>query len=114
MTFSARFQSGAKQATVSASCTGEAGRRCGLRFNPTDDGDVTSIKGFCASAMQSVIKARHSIQAKRPGPEALPAENDGYQDAMRCFATALTLMEQAQMMAVKGLFAQRNATEQHD
>ena len=61
------------------------------------------IKGFCAAAMQSVIEAREVMRREFDSRDATAAESVGFNDAMRCYATALTHLEAAQMFAVKGL-----------
>ena len=66
-----------------------AKKRCGVSFNPTNSGDVNRVKLFMAAAM-SVIEEQKD-----------KAVGD---DQRRCFESAMTQLESAQMFAVKGLF----------
>ena len=105
MSFSASF-SGPFGASVSAASVEEAGRRCGLHFNPAGNPAIDAVKGFAAAAMQAVINTRTAEQARfaaLDNPDR--AERDRHNDAMRCFATALTQIESGQMFAVKGIAA---------
>ena len=87
----------------------EAGRRCAIGFNPSGHAPTALIKGFCAAAMQSVIEAREVMRREFDSRDSTAAESVGFNDAMRCYATALTHLEAAQMFAVKGLHAVKNA-----
>ena len=108
MSFSATYRPPeGEEIHVGAPHDGEAGRRCALGFNPSGDFATDKIKGFHAAAMQSVIDQRD--QLAQPDVDASTAEKAGYHDAMRCFATALTHLEAAQMFAVKGRHAPKNA-----
>jgi len=73
---------------------GVGAARCGVKFNPDGNANVDRLKTLAAAFMEACGK----LQA---------AADDG--DAKRCFATAMTNMESAQMFAVKGLFTKRNA-----
>lgn len=75
---------------------GVGAARCGLRFNPDENHDVRRIKTLAAALMQELENYKNSREA-----------DDG--DGKRCFATAMTELESAQMFAVRGLFARRNA-----
>ena len=70
--------------------------RCGLKFNPDENPDVRRIKSVAAALME---------QFNTHLQDRLPDDSDG----KRCFATAMTHLESAQMFAVKGLFTRRNA-----
>lgn len=70
--------------------------RCGLKFNPDENFDVRRIKSVAAALMEQF---NTYLQSR------LPDDADG----KRCFATAMTHLESAQMFAVKGLFTRRNA-----
>ena len=97
---------------VTVTKTEEAGRRCGIWFNPNQDERVEKIKGFMACAMQAVIEARDAIEEDRKsaidwtsqGPNA---DREAMMDMYRCMEIALTHLETAQMFAVKGLFHSR-------
>ena len=118
MSYSGSACSGEEIHNVGGSSTDEAGRRCAIGFNPSNHAPTDKIKSFCACAMKAVIDERNSMVGKfsnrkeelagkgQPVPQA---EIDGNNDAMRCFATALTQLEHAQMIAVKGLHAPKNA-----
>ena len=67
--------------------------RCGVKFNPDGNADVNKLKTLAAAFMQACS-------------EMSQVQDDS--DASRCFHTAMTLMESAQMFAVKGLFTKRN------
>ena len=64
--------------------------RCGVGFNPSSNEEVDILKVLSAALMDHIasLKELH--------------EGDG--DAQRCFSTAQTQLEAAQMFAVKGLF----------
>ena len=66
-------------------------RRCGVRFNPSQDRKVAVIKGLAAALMEVIADEQLHLD---------PDDGDG----KRCMATALTYLEAAQMFAVKGLF----------
>ena len=70
--------------------------RCGLKFNPDENPDVRRIKSMAAALME-----QFNVHLQ----DRLPDDADG----KRCFATAMTQLESAQMFAVKGLFTRRNA-----
>ena len=70
--------------------------RCGLKFNPDENFDVRRIKSVAAALME-----QFNVHLQ----DRLPDDSDG----KRCFATAMTHLESAQMFAVKGLFTRRNA-----
>jgi len=67
--------------------------RCALSFNPDENPDVARLKALAAGFMQAC--SEHQKEAGDP-------------DARRCFETAMTQIEAAQMFAVKGLFTKRN------
>ena len=73
-----------------------AAARCGIKFNPSEDRGVKRLKSLAAGFMQACDDYKASRQ---------PDDGDG----KRCFATAMTDAESAQMFAVKGLFTRRNA-----
>ena len=83
----------------------EATRRCALAFNPSAHMPTARLKAFFAAAMQAVDDERQALL------ETEPPATTGHGDAMRCFATAMTHLEAAQMFAVKGLHARANAGE---
>ena len=85
--------------TTSQYCypTDTGAARCGYSFNPGENEDVKQIKGLAAGLMQR-LASQHG----------LCMEEKDFEGA-RCFATAMTQLESAQMFAVKGLFAKRNA-----
>ena len=95
----------------------EPTRRTALKFNPAGDAITTEVKALCAAAMAGVIKARDKFESKyradlqaNPVPGApSPAQLRGLEDGLRCFETALTQLESAQMFAVKGIYAPKNA-----
>lgn len=96
----------------------EACRRCAMGFNPSGDEATHKIKGFCVGAMRVILDERERMQGVfqerkqelEDGGGIMPqVEIDGHNDAMRCFATALTHLETGQMFAVKGLHAPKNA-----
>ena len=107
MSFSVTASINGRQHSVGESSTEEAGRRCALSINPNCDPVTEAIKVFHAAAMERVIRARNAIP--RPADDATSSEKAAYGDAMRCFATALTHLETAQMFAVKGLHTRSNA-----
>ena len=103
---------------VSGSGTDEAGRRCALGFNPGTHEATDKIKVMCAGAMKAIIDERTAAhdafqkrvaEVKEKGQILRDAEQEAYGDAMRCFATALTDIEKAQMAGVKGLHTRANA-----
>ena len=104
-------------ADLSFTTGSEPTRRTALKFNPTGDAITTEVKALFAAAMAGVIKAREAVDAKyhadaqeEPVPGApTQAQRTGNYDAMRCFETALTQLESAQMFAVKGIYAPKNA-----
>ena len=101
MSFVATYSGpGVERAELGDSITGEAGARCAIGFNPSQHVPTAVIKGFMAAAMQSVINERNNTQ--KPSAGASHVEISAYSAAMRCFATALTQLETAQMFAVKG------------
>lgn len=119
MSFQATFDDGEGAAvSVSAAHDGEAGRRCGLKFNPGQHEGTRTVKGFCASAMQSIINQRDRIQAEH-AKRAKEAEEAGealdmrefaaFDDSMRGIKHALDLLEDAQMNGVKALYTRANA-----
>lgn len=70
----------------------EAWERSSMSFNPSENEDVTSIKALTAGLMECVAGLRdRAIEEQRSG-------------RARCFSTAMTHLEAAQMFAVKGLF----------
>ena len=75
---------------------GEGAARCGVKFNPDGNADVDKLKTLAAAFMQACS-------------ELSEVQDDS--DAWRCFHTAMTQMESAQMFAVKGLFTKRNRGE---
>ena len=107
MSFSVTANHAGNTHTVGGASDGEAGRRCALGFNPSGHVPTDAIKTFCAGAMAAVIKARE--ETPKPMGSFPQAEKAAYADAMRCFAHALTLIEDAQMAAVKGLHTRANA-----
>ena len=107
MTYSASVHTGSHSHNVSGAHDDEAGRRCAMHFNPSAPRPTDKIKSFHAAAMKAVIDERNSIA--KPADDATSAEKAAYGDAMRCFATALTHLETAQMFAVKGLHTRSNA-----
>ena len=118
MTFTAHFSHDDAKYHLSASSDGEAGRRCDLGFNPGNHAPTHKIKLACAAAMQSVINERDATIAKyakrdqelgEKGEKMPTREYEAHGDALRCFATALTHLETAQMFAVKGLHTRANA-----
>jgi len=72
---------------------GDGHARCGVNFNPDGNEDVDKLKMLAAGFMQACSELRDGAE-------------DG--DGKRCFSTAMTDMESAQMFAVKGLFTARN------
>ena len=118
MSFSASFSGPGGEFSVSGPITDEAGRRCGLTFNPGQHEPTAMVKGFFAAAMQSVVRQRELAQAAynklldEAGDKSAAIddrERIAFNDAMRCFATAITDLEKAQMIAVKGLHTRANA-----
>ena len=108
MSFSATYSGpDGKGKHVSGSLSGEAGRRCGLRFNPSGDEQTAKAKGFCASAMAAIIEVRDNTV--KPDETASHDARTGYADKMRLCATALTYLESAQMFGVKAIHAETNA-----
>ena len=111
MSWSANFHhGGGRDHHVSAAHDGEAGRRASLDngFVGVPAGDA--VKAFGAAAMQAVINARGIEQyrhAQIANPDA--SEIALHQDAMRCFATALTQIEGGLTFAVKGVAIGRDA-----
>ena len=85
----------------------EAARRARLQeCSPNDAYGVVSIKGFMACAMQAVIQERDEVVRlwdSQPMADHSLEEQADHEDAMRCFATALTNVETAQMFARKAL-----------
>ena len=73
--------------------------RCGVNFNPSGNPDVRKLKSLAAAFMQCC----HDIKVSRTLDD---------HDGRRCFETAMTQMESAQMFAVKGLFTIRNAEKE--
>jgi len=87
------FNDGENTGTVVVDEGGVGHSRCGVSFNPGQDIRVTRIKAFSAALMQEFA----NLQAGADDP-----------DAKRCYATAMTQLESAQMFGVKGLFAKAN------
>ena len=75
------------QAPIVANSVGV--KRCGVGFNPTESPKVAKIKLLSAALMQEISDTQ---------------EQAGPGDSRRCFFTAMTHLEAAQMFAVKGLF----------
>jgi len=97
---------------------GEAERRCAMGFNPGGHKPTFDIKIACCAAMQTVIRMRAAAkgeierrheEAKARGVVLDQREHDAFTDSMRGFAHALTLIEDAQMNAVKALHTRANA-----
>ena len=95
---------------VGAVHTEEAGRRSAISFNPSGHEPTAKIKGFCAAAMQSILDEKARMKTEFDSHDHTVQESVGFNDSMRCFATAMTHLEAAQMFAVKGLHAVKNAT----
>ena len=72
------------------------GARAGIKFNPSDHVGTRKLKALAAA----FIEACHQEQKNL---------HDDDSDGRRCMDTAMTQAESAQMFAVKGLFARRNA-----
>ena len=108
MTYSGSACTGGNTHSVSGPHEDEAGRRCGIGFNPGEHQATDKVKGFFACAMKAVIDERDKLTRHGNGPTD-HQELVAYGDAMRCFATALTQLEHGQMMAVKGLHTRKNA-----
>lgn len=70
--------------------------RAGAGSNPTDSPDLAIIHGFCAAALQAVIIAKMDDRHITENSLA------DFEEAQRCFATALTHLETASMFATKG------------
>ena len=84
----------------------EAARRCDLNENTNEPYGQNSINGFMACAMQAVIHERDEVVRlydSQPMADHSLEEQADHEDAMRCFATALTNVETAQMFARKAL-----------
>jgi len=100
---------------VDFSSQDEPGRRCAIKFNPGGHKPTEDIKLLIAAAMQRVCLARDEENLPEDdsplGVEHTDSQQelDGYQDAMRCYDAALDYLEAAQMFAVKGLHALKNA-----
>ena len=73
------------------------GRRTAIGFNPSDHAGTRKLKALAAA----FIEACH-IEAEK-------LHTEDY-DGNRCLATAMTHAESAQMFAVKGLHAHKNAS----
>lgn len=73
------------------------GSRCGVKFNPEKNHRVRKLKALAAGLMEAIDEELQS------------ASYAGDEEGCRCFRTAMTELESAQMFAVKGLFANRNA-----
>ena len=71
---------------------GDGAVRCGVDFNPSGNQEVDNIKGISAGLMQLFGLLQNEARER--------ADYDG----TRCFKTAMTHLEAAQMFAVKGLF----------
>jgi hypothetical protein len=63
-------------------------KRCHITFNPSDNGDIATIKQKCAELIN--LCQGHSLKTEDP-------------EAKRCFSLAMTEIETAQMYAVKGV-----------
>ena len=72
------------------------GARAGIKFNPDSHPGVRKLKALAGAFMEACHQEMQNRDA-----------DDG--DGKRCLATAMTHAESAQMFAVKGLFARRNA-----
>ena len=107
MSFRATFEHMDKIHSVTGSSFEESSRRCAMSFNPGKHEPTEKIKGFVAAAMESVIEQRDKVPPLGEGSS--DAERKAHGDSMRCFATALTHLESAQMFAVKGLHTRANA-----
>ena len=66
----------------------DAGKRCGIGFNPSGSVAIAGVKGMCAAVMHFLILRRD-------------ASND--EEVQRCFRIAEDHLEAAQMFAVKGI-----------
>lgn len=119
MSFVATFSgpNSADNFSLSAGSQEEAGRRCGLHFNPGAHVPTQRVKGFAAAAMQAIINERNTMQfeherrkeeAAATGATLDVREEQAFQDSMRCIATALTAFENGQMFAVKALHTRAN------
>ena len=112
MSYSGTACGGGETHTVGGPHDDEAGRRCAIGFNPSSHEPTDKIKAFCATAMKAVMDERDKLRKPEPvegGTYPDAREVAAYSDAMRCFATALTHLETAQMFAVKGLHTRKNA-----
>ena len=87
MTLQVSFNDGQNNGEVIV-CEGDDGyARCGVSFNPTQDAGVVRIKALAAGLMQELSNKLGAAE---------------HPDAKRCFATAMTQLESAQMFGVKG------------
>ena len=102
MTHSVNITSERFTVQVGIQDTGEGVARCGVKFNPDGNYDVTVIKGISCVLMDYLELRRQACIAGKDYA------------GVRCFATAMTKLEASQMFAVKGLFTKQNADEEND
>ena len=91
--------------TLTVEPNSEPIRRTAFKFNPDSDVDTEIIKATCAAAMSPIVLMRDRLMRNAEKRSIGPGDND----ALRCFDTALTQLESAQMFAVKGRWAPKNA-----
>ena len=108
MSYWGSASTGGKEHEVSGAHEDEAGRRCAIGFNPGEHQATDKIKGFCATAMKAVTDERDKLRRPEMSEKTDVREIEAYNDAHRCFATALTHLQFASMMGVSGLHTRKN------
>ena len=111
MNVSVTFCHGDSEYQIDIAPTSEAGARCGIGFNTTRNLAAERVKWACAAAMQVIVEGRYACEQEYKSIPASDRDKQrlfAYNDAMRCFATALTHIETAQMYATKAQHTRAN------
>lgn len=80
-------------------------KRCHIKFNPSNDGDINLIKTKCAELINLCVNftERNNEELKSLDNTFTSEELEILHEANRCFSIAATEIETAQMYAVKGI-----------